>query len=104
VVTVAGIFALLGVGSYFIVNKNSDKGKAPVAIPNANTSDISTVQAKTTPTLTDESTKEQLLYLIEEEKLAHDVYTMMYQKYRTNVFGNIIQSESMHQSRALTLL
>lgn len=52
----------------------------------------------------DESTKKQLLYLIEEEKLAHDVYTVLYDKYGARVFGNILQSESTHQSRVLTLL
>ena len=30
---------------------------------------------------TTDSTEEQLLYLIEEEKLAHDVYTKMYELY-----------------------
>lgn len=49
-------------------------------------------------------TQQQLLYLIEEEKLAHDVYTVMYQKYGANVFGNILESESTHQSKVLTLL
>jgi hypothetical protein len=47
---------------------------------------------------------EQLLYLIEEEKLAHDVYTVMYKKYGANVFGNILESESTHQSRVLSLM
>ena len=44
------------------------------------------------------------MYLIEEEKLAHDVYAVMYQKYGANVFGNILQSESSHQGKVLTLL
>lgn len=52
----------------------------------------------------DENTKQLLLYLIEEEKLAHDVYTVLYDKYGARVFGNILQSESTHQSRVLTLL
>ena len=50
------------------------------------------------------STESQLLYLIEEEKLAHDVYTVMYQKYGARVFGNILKSEETHQGRVLTLL
>ncbi len=57
-----------------------------------------------TQVTTADSTKDQLLYLIEEEKLAHDVYTVMYQKYGANVFGNILQSESTHQSKVLSLL
>ncbi len=58
----------------------------------------------TTQSATRTSTEDQLLYLIEEEKLAHDVYTVMYQKYGANVFGNILESETTHQSRVLTLL
>lgn len=50
------------------------------------------------------ATKDQLLYLIEEEKLAHDVYTKMYELYGERVFGNILKSESTHQSRVKTLL
>ena len=49
-------------------------------------------------------TEQQLLYLIEEEKLAHDVYTVFYEKYGARVFGNILESESTHQERVLTLL
>lgn len=45
-----------------------------------------------------------LAYLIEEEKLAHDVYSVMYEKYGARVFGNILQSEQSHQSKVLTLL
>lgn len=50
------------------------------------------------------STEKQLLYLLEEEKLAHDVYTKMYEKYGAKVFGNILNSESTHQASVLTLL
>ena len=65
----------------------------------------SSAQADTKQEVTAEDrTKAQLLYLIEEEKLAHDVYTVMYQKYGAKVFGNILESESTHQARVLTLL
>jgi hypothetical protein len=52
----------------------------------------------------EELTEQQLLYLIEEEKLAHDVYTVFFEKYGARVFGNILESESTHQERVLTLL
>lgn len=51
-----------------------------------------------------DATKEQLLYLLEEEKLAHDVYLKMYELYGARVFANILKSETNHQSRVLTLL
>ncbi|AGL61949.1 hypothetical protein L336_0240 [Candidatus Saccharimonas aalborgensis] len=53
---------------------------------------------------TKDTTESLLLYLIEEEKLAHDVYTKMYELYGVRVFGNILSSEQAHQSRVLTLL
>jgi hypothetical protein len=105
-ITIVGVFALLSVGGYFTLNNNSDIDSAPVTTSNANTSQTTATDTNTknTPTLAGKSTEEQLLYLIEEEKLAHDVYTRMYQKYGANVFGNIVQSESAHQGRVLTLL
>lgn len=52
----------------------------------------------------EDNTEELLLYLVEEEKLAHDVYTKMYEVYGARVFGNILKSESTHQDAVLTLL
>jgi hypothetical protein len=59
-------------------------------------------QAAVTENTTTQNTL--LLYLIEEEKLAHDVYTVMYDLYGAQVFGNILKSETSHQERVLTLL
>ena len=42
-------------------------------------------------------TAKKLTYLIEEEKLAHDVYQAMYDKWGARVFGNIKNSEATHQ-------
>lgn len=49
-------------------------------------------------------TVELLTYLIEEEKLAHDVYTVLYDMYGSKVFGNILESESKHQDQVMDLL
>ncbi len=45
-----------------------------------------------------------LQYLIEEEKLAHDVYLTLYQQWGSKVFGNILESETTHQQRVEDLL
>lgn len=37
-----------------------------------------------------------LLYMREEEKLAHDVYTALHARWGAQVFGNIIPSEAQH--------
>ncbi|MCA9327399.1 DUF2202 domain-containing protein, partial [Candidatus Saccharibacteria bacterium] len=41
---------------------------------------------------------------IEEEKLAHDVYQKMYELWGAKTFSNIMNSETTHQNRVLTLL
>lgn len=46
----------------------------------------------------------QLLYLIEEEKLAHDVYTVLGDLWGGNIFTNIAASEISHQNAVATLL
>jgi len=48
--------------------------------------------------------KEGLLYMVEEEKLAHDVYVKLYEKWGLKVFNNIAQSESTHVSAVRALL
>jgi hypothetical protein len=45
-----------------------------------------------------------LAYLIEEEKLAHDVYTVMLETWGSRVFGNILNSEKSHQGQVLTVM
>lgn len=45
-----------------------------------------------------------LLYLIEEEKLAHDVYTTLYQKRWHQKFSNILQAEVQHHDIIAALL
>lgn len=52
----------------------------------------------------DSATAEQLAYLIEEEKLAHDVYTAMYELWGARAFGNILESEATHQDQVLSVM
>jgi hypothetical protein len=58
----------------------------------------------TTPTQTlDANEASGLLYMREEEKLAHDVYATLHSKWGLRIFGNISQSEERHVD-ALKLL
>lgn len=50
------------------------------------------------------ATDDLLLYLIEEEKLAHDVYTVLSAQWGGNTFTNILASETTHQDMVLGLL
>jgi hypothetical protein len=54
-------------------------------------------------TLNDEEIKD-LLYITEEEKLAHDVYLAFQRKYRERVFPNIRRSEQNHMNAMAGLL
>jgi hypothetical protein len=45
-----------------------------------------------------------LLFMREEEKLARDVYTAMYELWGMNIFNNIAASEQMHIDAVLNLL
>lgn len=44
----------------------------------------------------DESEIHHLKFIREEEKLAHDVYTVLYEQWEMQVFDNIAQSEQRH--------
>ncbi len=53
--------------------------------------------------LTDQE-KSDLIFLRQEEKLAHDVYVYAYQKYGITIFDNISNSEVTHMNAVLTLM
>lgn len=48
--------------------------------------------------------KDAILYMREEEKLARDVYNLLYDKWGINPFNNIRQSEQVHMDRMKTLI
>ncbi|MEA1940422.1 MAG: DUF2202 domain-containing protein, partial [Candidatus Caldatribacteriota bacterium] len=52
----------------------------------------------------DETEKEGLLLMREEEKLARDVYLNLYEKWNLKTFYNIAQSEKTHMEAIKTLL
>ncbi len=47
---------------------------------------------------------EILLHMKEEEKLARDIYTFLFEKWRTPVFSNITNAEDTHLNAVLYLL
>ena len=57
-----------------------------------------------TSALAGQTVDDRLLYLIEEEKLAHDVYIKMYELYGARTFDNISRSETQHQNSVLAIL
>jgi hypothetical protein len=51
-----------------------------------------------------EAEAEGLLFMREEEKLARDVYSYLYLKYKLPVFNNISKSENVHMTAVLNLI
>lgn len=51
-----------------------------------------------------EEEKNGLILMREEEKLAHDVYTVLYEKWSQNTFQNIAKSEQTHTDTVKVLL
>jgi hypothetical protein len=99
-------FALLFAGGYFGWRLNNrEKSTA-----NLSTSDsmVNPTQTADEPieqgTANKQKTEQLLVYLIEEEKLAQDIYTKMYELWGAKVFGNILKSEQTHQSKVFALL
>jgi len=48
--------------------------------------------------------KANILYLFEEEKLAHDIYVQMYNSYGAYIFNNISESEQRHMDSVAKLI
>lgn len=100
----AGITA----GVVTLANQNQEPEKISVAqtgapaTTNAAPTTVEAPEVVTQPALS--TTDELLIYLIEEEKLAHDVYTVLGDMWGSNVFTNILASETQHQEQVLSLL
>lgn len=100
----AGITA----GVVTLANQNQDSetiSVAQTAAPSTTNEAPTTVEVPEVvaqPALS--TTDELLIYLIEEEKLAHDVYTVLGDMWGSNVFTNILASETQHQEQVLSLL
>lgn len=62
------------------------------------------VNENTAPLALTEQEKTDLLFLIEEEKMARDVYLFSGTLYNQNVFQNIPESEQIHMDRIKSLL
>lgn len=108
---VGGVLSLVGVGAVIAVSNAADEGSgsAPVAAsPSASARDDADGpddgedEAGDAPEAYDTTTA--LLFLIEEEKLAHDVYVTLADQWGTQVFSNIAGSESTHQDLVAPLL
>jgi len=65
---------------------------------------IATEAAVSTPAPAAQTMEEGLIYMREEEKLAHDVYVFLYDKWGLQTFQNIAASEQAHTDAVKSLL
>lgn len=101
-IAVAGALGLGGVA--LGVNALSLKQASPAA-PVPVVSSASPKTSSTAPASNaTKSVADIVTYLIEEEKLAHDVYTVLAEKWGSNTFANIVKSETGHQSQMASVL
>lgn len=102
------VIASIAVGAVLIVGTvvtlavlNAPQG-APVASPSSTPGP----DPSNTPPQSDAAwdTAASLLFMIEEEKLAHDVYVTLGSLWGVNIFSNIAESETTHQALLVPLL
>lgn len=104
---------LLGLGAVFIASAApipvyaQGMGRNSQGMMSGNYSGNQTMMgAVVTPTTTTSALNanevKTLQYMVEEEKLAHDIYIKLYEKWGAGVFSNISRSETMHQSMLLS--
>ena len=112
-IAIAVLVILLGASAWWALDQNSRANslektvqtaeKAPadpaVLLEEHGITPLTTAEASQSTTTADD-----LTYLIEEEKLAHDVYVTMYEKWGVRTFNNIQVSETNHQSMVLAVM
>lgn len=103
----AGLVVVGGAGTAIALAASSPPAVAPiVVVAEPDASDVSEVTPAQTvePVAEIDATTASLLFMIEEEKLAHDVYVTLGDVWGSKIFTNIADSESTHQDQVLTLL
>ena len=103
-ITSIAVAGALGVGGVALGVTALTPKAVTTSVSATPTSTSSAAPSSTATTSTSQSTAQLLTYLIEEEKLAHDVYTVLAEKWGANTFTNILKSETSHQSQVASLL
>lgn len=102
----AGLVVVGGAGTAIALAATTPPAVAPIVVvaePDEKATPAQTVEAAE-PVEPIDATTASLLFMIEEEKLAHDVYVTLGDVWGSKIFTNIADSESTHQDQVLTLL
>ncbi len=99
----AGVVAISGATAAITIASSSTQAPSVTsAAPQAGGATTATAAPVTAAPVAESSTS-TLLFMIEEEKLAHDVYVTLGGLWGSNIFSNISQSEATHQQELLAL-
>jgi hypothetical protein len=107
----ATIFLTIFLGLAIFASCQKEETNSPVTGDEKNVTTTSTTTTSpccnclvnASPTVTDEETS-MLVFIREEEKLARDVYKVLYDLYHIPIFKNINKSEQHHMDMVLLLL
>lgn len=100
---VVAAVAATGIGIAVSTQTATDTNSTSVPQASASASATATTEPTTAPA--EVSTLEaNLAYLIEEEKLAHDVYTVLGEMWGSKTMSNIVNSENSHESQVAAVL
>lgn len=91
-------------GSAAAIALNAPSTPTPTAAASAPVVEVVDPQPGETTLPAVDATTASLLFMIEEEKLAHDVYVTLGDLWGGRIFTNIAASESTHQGQVFTLL
>lgn len=97
-----GILSVIvaGIGTY-----EAYRGETPLAVDQVDMLDAAHLVQQAAPqALLSDTERDALIYMREEEKLAHDVYTTLGTVWGTRIFSNIAASEATHTEAVRTLL
>lgn len=94
-----GRFGRTESGAYQDVTNVDERGNTAVARAN-----LATALAAIPTGVLSADEADGLLWMREEEKLAHDVYVTLYEKWHLPIFQNIAQSELTHMAAVKTVL
>ena len=109
---VALVAALAAAGVYYAHQRQAEPVTVTVTLPTTSSpastfsgvGDLQTAIESIPPGELSEEEIRGLLYMREEEKLARDVYLVLYEKWGLPIFQNIARSEQTHMDAVKTLL
>jgi hypothetical protein len=105
IATAAVVAAVAATGIGIAVSTQTAPDTSATSVPQASPSASVTATMKPTTAPAEVSSLEaNLAYLIEEEKLAHDVYTVLGEMWGSKTMSNIVNSEDSHEAQVATVL